>query len=202
MAQGAWAAVLFWAVRIEDLPGDIQWYLDMSRSGRSVSAAAKAASSAGASSLGLGHALGMQRHQTRQPALIRQFMQIAQTLAQGVEPVHAGDNHHGNRRSARACAMAVSVLVSPGPVMTKATPVCLETRAYPSAMKPADCSWRGVTWRMPDAARPPIELHRVHPRGCQTRFSRRAPPGPEPVLHQCCSSILPSPHFHRTIAAL
>ena len=28
------------------------------------------------------------------------------------------------------------------------------TRAQPSAMKPAPCSWRGVTWRMPDSVSP------------------------------------------------
>ena len=29
-------------------------------------------------------------------------------------------------------------------------------------MKPAPCSWRGVTWRMRAAGEPAIELRRVH----------------------------------------
>ncbi len=50
--------------------------------------------------------------------------------------------------------MAVEMLVMPGPVMMKQTPGFPVTRAYPSAMKPAPCSWRGVMCRIFVAGKP------------------------------------------------
>ena len=41
-----------------------------------------------------------------------------------------------------ASAMPVTVLVAPGPEVTSTTPGRPDTRAYPSAMWAAPCSWR------------------------------------------------------------
>ncbi len=41
-----------------------------------------------------------------------------------------------------AVAMPVTVLVAPGPEVTRQTPVFPDARAYPSAMCTAPCSWR------------------------------------------------------------
>ena len=46
--------------------------------------------------------------------------------------------------------MAVAALVTPGPVMRTHTPGRPVARAYPSAMNPAPCSWRGEMCRMFD----------------------------------------------------
>ena len=56
--------------------------------------------------------------------------------------------------SALACNMAVAIFASPGPVITRQTPGFPLIRAYPSAIKPAPCSCRGVTCLMRDSASP------------------------------------------------
>jgi len=56
--------------------------------------------------------------------------------------------------SARACNIAVEMLDKPGPVITRQTPGLPVTLAYPSAMNPAPCSWRGVTCRIGEVASP------------------------------------------------
>ena len=45
--------------------------------------------------------------------------------------------------SLRASCIGVTTLVAPGPDVTRTTPGLPDARAYPSAMCPAPCSWRG-----------------------------------------------------------
>jgi len=45
-----------------------------------------------------------------------------------------------------AVAMPVTVLVAPGPEVTRTTPGLPEALAYPSAMCTAPCSWRTSIW--------------------------------------------------------
>jgi hypothetical protein len=51
--------------------------------------------------------------------------------------------------SSLASAIAVRRFVAPGPEVPKHTAGLPVKRALPCAMKPAPCSWRASTWRMP-----------------------------------------------------
>ncbi len=59
----------------------------------------------------------------------------------------------GAGKSNTAVVLAEAMFAAPGPCWPYTKPGLPLTRAYPSAAYPAPCSWRGVTCRMPYAAR-------------------------------------------------